>query len=505
MASTHPPSGGGAADTSPASNRAGRVEAHGIDHIPDGERQGRPRELFAVWAAANVNYLGLVVGGVLILMGLSLWQALLVCVVGNLFWVLVGILAVSGPASGTPSEVVMRAMFGVRGNRVNIAVTGWALCICYIALNLAAAAVAGFSLVEKAGVEANTGVRAAVIVVISAITLAISVYGHATIVKLYLPITLLLTGAFAIIGFEVLRRARWDYTPAEPLEGTALWAALLIGVTLIASGPLSYTNSADFSRYLRRTTSPAAVAGWTTLGGFLPGVVVTFLGSLAATAIDMAEPQAALESILPGWFVPVFPFVLILSTIAINAMSAYSSGLALQAMGVRIRRSLSVIVDGVLAAALTTYALFVSNFLDSVSNMLQLTVVLLGPSTAIYATDILLRRNRYDGPGLTDTTEEGPYWYSSGVNWAGFAALVAGTAAATLCVDTLPYTGPVARAIGLDLSLPVGMTLAAVVYALTARSYKAPGTRAPEAPKTSVNPGAPRAPRAPEADAENAV
>lgn len=145
MASTISAPNTGAADGPPSSDRARRIEVHGIDHIPERERHGRARELFAVWAAANVNYLSLVVGGALILMGLSLWQALTVIVVGNLFWVPVGLLAVSGPASGTPSEVIMRAMFGVRGNRVNIAVTGWVICICYIALNLAAAALAAFS------------------------------------------------------------------------------------------------------------------------------------------------------------------------------------------------------------------------------------------------------------------------------------------------------------------------------------------------------------------------
>jgi NCS1 family nucleobase:cation symporter-1 len=35
--------------------RAGRIEAHGIDYIPDQERHGRPRELFAVWAASNMT------------------------------------------------------------------------------------------------------------------------------------------------------------------------------------------------------------------------------------------------------------------------------------------------------------------------------------------------------------------------------------------------------------------------------------------------------------------
>ncbi|GAA1109835.1 hypothetical protein [Nocardiopsis composta] len=32
----------------PAADRAARVEIHGIDHIPDRERHGRARDLFAV-------------------------------------------------------------------------------------------------------------------------------------------------------------------------------------------------------------------------------------------------------------------------------------------------------------------------------------------------------------------------------------------------------------------------------------------------------------------------
>ncbi|MFJ9855082.1 purine-cytosine permease family protein [Streptomyces sp. NPDC101150] len=472
MASTTPdplPGAHGRHDTPPPSDRPGRIEAHGIDHIPDRERHGRARELFAVWAAANVNYLSLVVGGALILMGLSLGQALAVIVVGNLFWVPVGLLAVSGPASGTPSEVIMRAMFGVRGNRVNIAITGWGICICYIALNLAAAALAAFSLVEKAGIAPNTGVKIVVVVGIAALTLAISVYGHATILKLYLPITVVLTAAFAVVAVSVLGHADFGYAPAEPLTGGSLWAALAGGVTLIASGPLSYTNSADFSRYLPRTASPKAIVGWTALGGFLPSVAVCSLGAIAATAVDMTDPQTALGAILPTWFTPLFLLALVLGTIAINAMTAYSSGLALQAIGVRLRRSLTVIVDGVLAVAVTLYALLVSNFLDTVSNVLQLTVVLLGPSTAIYATDILLRRNRYDGPALTDETPGSPFWFTAGVNWAGALALTTGTAAAALCVNTL-YTGPLAHALGgVDLALPVGIVVAAAVYAIMMR------------------------------------
>ncbi|MFE5733058.1 purine-cytosine permease family protein [Streptomyces sp. NPDC056528] len=472
MASTIPdqdPASGAARATPPAADRPGRVEAHGIDHIPDGERHGHPRELFSVWAAANVNYLSLVIGGALVLMGLSLWQALGVIVVGNLFWVLTGLLATSGPAAGAPSEVITRAVYGVLGNRVNNAVGGWLVSVCYFALNLAAAATAAFALVERTGVAVTVPVEAAVIVVIAALTLVISVYGHGLIIRLYLPITLVLAGAFAVVAYAVLRHADLAYAPAARPSGTELWSLLLAGTTMIASGPLSYTTSADFSRYLPRTAPKRAIVGWTALGAFLPGVVVCSLGALAATAVDMTDPQTALQEILPGWFVPVFLLALVLGTIAINALTAYSAGLALQAVGLRVRRSVSVLLDGAVAVALTLYGVLVSDFLDTVSNALQVITVLVGPLTAVYAADVLLRRCRYDGVALSDETPGSPFWYTAGVNRAGALALVAGVAAGALCVNTL-YTGPVATALGgLDLSLPVGMGVSAALYALLMR------------------------------------
>ncbi|WP_049651606.1 cytosine permease [Kitasatospora sp. MY 5-36] len=449
----------------PQREPGGRVEVHGIDHIPETERRGRARELFPVWAAASVNYLNLVVGGALVLSGLGLWQAFAVVVLGNLFWLGTGLLAVSGPAAGAPSEVITRAMYGIRGNRVNNAVTGWMISVCYFALNLAAAAVAAFSLAEEAGITPTTPIKIAIVIVIVVLTLTISVYGHALIVRLYLPITLALTAAFAVVGYAIVTHADPGWTQPEPLTGGRLWAAALAGVTLIASGPLSYTTSADFSRYLPATTAPRAVLGWTALGGFLPSVVVGGLGVLGATAVDMTDPQAALRQILPGWFNPVFLLSLVVGTIAVNALTAYSAGLALQAVGIRIRRTRSVLLDGAVAVSLTLYALLVSNFLDTVSNVLQLTVVLLGPSTAVYATDILLRRNRYDGRALGDERPGSPFWYRAGVNPAGAIALTGGVTAAALGVDTL-YTGPLAALLGADVALPAGMVVAAVLYAV---------------------------------------
>lgn len=452
-------------DLPAAADQAGRVETHGIDYIPESERHGRARELFAVWAAPNVGYLALVVGGTLILMGLSLWQALAVIVVGNLFSILTGIVAASGPASGTPSEVITRAVFGIRGNRVNIVVTSWFISVCYLALNWAAASYTAFRLAERFGVAVTLPVKIGLILAVAGITLAISVYGHATIVRLYQRLALVLTAVFVVMAAYVLGSANWGYQPGQPLHGIELWATAAAGLAIVASAPLSYTNSADFARYLPTATSPFAVAGWTTLGAYVPSVLITGLGALAATSLDMADPETALEGALPSWFVPIFLIAVILGTMANNAMTAYSSGLALQAVGLRLRRSRSVLLDGSIGAAMTMYALLVSNFLDTVSNMMQLVVTVMGPVMAVYVADVLWRRNAYDGPGLTDQTPASPYWYTAGVNRAGAVAVLIGIGLSLLCVAAPVYTGPIAEAIGgVDLSLPVGLLVPAVLY-----------------------------------------
>nr|WP_019883840.1 cytosine permease [Streptomyces purpureus] len=161
---------------------------------------------------------------------------------------------------------------------------------------------------------------------------------------------------------------------------------------------------------------------------------------------------------------------LVLGTISINALTAYSAGLTLQAVGLRIRRSGSVLLDGAVTVALTLYGLLATSFLDTVSNTLQMIVVLIGPLMAVYATDIVLRRGRYDGSALCDESPRSPFWYTGGVNWTGALALVVGVTAAAICVNTL-YTGPIAAALrGVDLSLPVGMLLSAALYALLMRN-----------------------------------
>lgn len=473
MSQTTPPVTDSAPDlTHPVPvDSAVRVETHGIDYIPDSERHGRARDLFAVWAAPNVNFLAVVIGATLMLLGLTLWQALLVIVIGNLFSIITGIVAASGPAAGTPSEVITRAMYGVTGNRFNVAIAGWLISVCYLAINWAAATTVAVGLLGRLGVPSNGWTIAGSAIVIAAATMVISVYGHGLIMRLYQPLAILLAVIFAAMAVFVVSGAHWSYAPSQPLHGLPLVAMMASGIALVASSPLSYTNSADFARYLPSRTRVRDVALWTTLGMVIPGVLATFVGALAASAVDMSDPEAGLEKFLPGWFAPIFLISVIVGTIANNAMTAYSSGLALQAVGVRLPRSRTVLLDGTVGVLMTLFALLVWNFLDSVSSALQLAVTILAPIMGVYLADMLWRRNRYDGAALADDSRGSRFWFTGGVHVAGAVAVLAGIGAALLCSATLVYVGPVAALLGgIDLSVPVGLIVPFLIYLALVRN-----------------------------------
>jgi NCS1 family nucleobase:cation symporter-1 len=445
----------------------GRIEARGIDRVPLDERHGKPSELFWVWAASNVNYLYIVLGGLLMVFGLNVWQGLAVVLVGNLFWAAIGLMAVSGPASGTPSSVVTRSMFGIRGNRVYTGLFSWPTFIAYEAINLSLGTLAGLALADQLGASPNRPVQVLVVVVTAALTLLISVYGHATILRMSGVFTALLAVVMVLLGVFVLADADWGYAadPSWAPTGGALLATMLAGVTIIASSPLSWGISADYARYLAPDTSRVAVAGWTALGGFVPAVLLGATGVLAGSVVDMEDAQTSLAAILPGWFYPVFLLMIVVGCVTNNVLTMYSSGLSLQAIGIPLQRSVTVLFDGILGVGLACYALFVSDFTETLSSLLETSVALLGPAITIYCTDLVLRRNRYDGRALHDETPASRFWFTAGVNWAGFAALMLGTASAALWLNTTTYVGPLAaRFAGADLSSLVGPAVALIVY-----------------------------------------
>jgi NCS1 family nucleobase:cation symporter-1 len=461
----------------PKGDQFGRVEARGIDLIPHGERHGRARELFLVWAAPNTIYLDIILGGAMIKLGLGLWPAIGAIVVGNLYWVLVGLVSLSGPTSGTAGAVVMRAMFGIRGNRVNVALVVWGILVAYEAVNISMGALAGFALINACGITATFAWKLAMVLAISIATITISIYGHQTIVGLSGYFTVGLTLCFLLLAWFVVNHANLHYTPPGSPNTAATWAAALMGLVIIASSPMSWPTAADYTRYLPVDTPAKGIVIWTTLGCFVPAVLISSVGALAGTAVDMTDPQTSFAAILPAWFYPIFLLFIIVSSVINNVLTAYSSGLALQAVGIKARRAVTVAVDGIMALSLTIYALFISNFVDSLNNFLSLSVAVVGPCIAIYITDSFLCRHNYDGMALSDESRQSPFWYNSGVCWAGVVAEGVGAFSVLLCINSPVLVGPVAHALkGADLSVIVGPVVAAGVYFAMMRRSR--GTRA---------------------------
>jgi NCS1 family nucleobase:cation symporter-1 len=454
---------------------ASHPETRGIELIADSERHGRARGLFFIWAAPNVSILSLTIGATLILLGLELWQAVAVILAASLLWILPGIIAASGPAAGTSGSVVTRAMYGILGNRFFVAVVGWFIGAVFLSLTWLASSFMGADLLRRVGIDDPVLVPIGVTVVVSAVTILVAIYGHGLIAKLYPAMAIALFVIFILVAAFILPTVDWQYRAPEPLTGVALWSAVSIGFTILASTPLSFINSPDIARYLPRSTKPSHIAAATALGGAVPFVVFTVIGALLATSVGPAAFEAgidvALLDLLPVWVGPILVVGVVINTIALNAMTAYTSSMALQAIGFRLRRIPATIIVGLVGTALTVYLVLSSNLLEAANLMLQFLVIVSGPAMAIFVVDALLRRYAYDGLELFDDRPGGRYWYSHGWSIPGIAALLVGGVVTALSLATDVWAGPIAEATGyIDLSVPLGMLVSGALYALLQRT-----------------------------------
>ncbi|MFT4221305.1 MAG: cytosine permease [Microbacterium sp.] len=472
---------------------ASHLETRGIETIRESDRHGRARDLFAVWAAPNVSVLNFTIGATLtIVLGLEVWQALLVILVSSVLWILPGIVATSGPAAGTSGSVIQRAIYGIHGNRVVIAFYGWLVSGVFLALNWVASSFMGAELLMRWGMTDHTLALILVSIVVSAITVLVAVYGHALILRAYSLITVVLVVIFLAVMVVVAPQLDWGFQQPFPLEGVSLWSSVTIAFALLASTPLSYSNSADFARYLPKTTKPAAVVAATALGGAIPCFFFTGFGALLGSIVSFDTMQetgieTVLLDMLPGWLGALFVFGVIVNTIALNGMTTYTASMALQSIGVPIKRIPSAILIGVLGTAFTIFLVLSTGLLDAVNLMLQFLLIISLPTITVYVVDILLRRNRYDALELFDEGRGSIYWYHGGFGLAGLASVVVGGTATALFLSTEVWTGPFAAALGdmsleipagIDLSVPFGMLVSAAMYALLAGRRVRRGARA---------------------------
>jgi NCS1 family nucleobase:cation symporter-1 len=442
----------------------GTIETHGIDVIPLSERHGRPGGMFGLWFGSNLIFTYLLSGAILIQLGLSLVTSIAIVAVCDLAWILVGVMSVPGPKTGTATLVISRAQYGIQGNKLSC-LFSWVLNVAYEGVDFAIAALAAYSLATYAGWHLDTLWKTVLLFVIIGGAFALGLFGHATIMYFQKVFAWVLGIASVFFLIFVLPHVHLSYVPAKPPHGSVLTAAVLIGITVILSGPLSYTVGSDYSRYLPPESSAKQVILYTTIGGYLPSVALTLIGVLAATVVNPSDLTTSMRPIVPAWFYPVYLLVIIFGLIANSVLSVYSSGFSLQSMGVRIRRSRTIWFDVVLGSAVAVYGVLIaSNFLTTLQNFLSWSVYWYAPFFGIYMVEMLRSRGEYDGEELFHVG--GRYWFKDGFRWRGVIALVGGMVVSVLTSDTPYLKGAISTHVlsGGDLSAVGGFVIGAGLY-----------------------------------------
>ena len=440
-------------------------EQRGIDYIPLSERRGAPIDLFWMWAGALFNVEYVVYGALIISFGLSFWQAALVIIIGNLSYLVAGVGSLQGPAAGTSVFAISRAPFGPRGAKL-VSVFNWMTQVGYETEGLALVVLAGLALFAKAGLGGSTGLKIALIAAAAAVQLVLPLFGHRAMLRVLRMLVPPFVVLFILLAIFALPKAHLG------AGSGATWETMTGALALIlsAGGYGWVMNASDFSRYLPPRASRRRIVWSVALGGYIPSTLLSLLGAAVATAVATAsDPISGLPHAFHGWFLIPYLVFVIVQLFAINSVDLYSSGLTLQALIPRIKRWQCVLLDTIVAGALTAVAIFSSGFYSFLENFLLFMIIWIAPWVAIFLTDWFMRRGRYDSRSLL-TGRSGIYWRNDGLHIPGVIAQVIGMLAAASWLDTTVWQGPLSKATNMaDFSVFMGAIFGGGVYYLLAR------------------------------------
>jgi NCS1 family nucleobase:cation symporter-1 len=467
--STMPAGGGGPPVTA--------VEQRGIEHVPPQARWGKPSDLFWMWAGAVWNVEFVVYGALaVVVFGLSFAQAVLVILIGNLFYLLTGLASLQGPQAGTTTFAISRAAFGPNGNRLP-SFFNWLTQVGFEVEGIALIVFAAILLAAKARFAAGTTAKVIFLVLAVLIQAVLPSLGHAAVLKVLRWLAIPFVILFAVMAALTASKVSLHAVPHG-----ASWGALTIVLALVISaGGLGWTeNASDYSRYLPPAASKRRIVLAVALGGAIPSALLEILGAAVATGVPTATTPNGLVAGFPSWFVWPYLIFAIVQLFAINTLDLYSSGVTLQSLIPRLKRLHCVAIDTVICGAIAAYAILSAHFYILLSDFLLFIIVWLGPWAAIFLVDSYLRRNRYDHAGLLDV-RGGRYFRRGGVHWPAIIAQLLGMVAAALWLNAYPpYVGPLASrnggSLGSDLSVFLGLVVAGLVYGLLAgRAVRAEG------------------------------
>jgi len=452
--------------TSPTTQTLVRFETRHIMPIPENERTGSVRSLFAIWVGINMLPLTVVTGAIATgSFGLSIGWSIAAVLTGNIIGAFGAALHASqGPHLGVPQMLQARAQFGFYGGSL----------LAFIALLMFLGFFASILVVAKDSLLAVfPGIPAVpVILVFAAVGIAIAVYGYDLLRKAMAVLSIIIA-AVVIIAMVML----WfqpAVTTANPDAGFTIdgfFGMLAIGVVWqLAYAP--YVS--DYSRYLPKTTGPKQAFWATYLGLVLSSVFVMILGVLLGAA-DPANPLGAMGALL-GPFGIIGLLIFAFSAAMINAAELYSGVMcALTTVNSTFRKVIVTtrtrVITTLVCGAIATAAALAgeSDFVTMFQNFVTILLYVLIPWSAINLVDyFIIRKGHYAVDEL---------FQRDGGRYGKWNAIGLGTYAVGILVQipfmiTPIYTGPLAEPLAyVDVAWILGFIVSGAVYLLLTRLF----------------------------------
>ena len=466
------PGTGPAAPAVVAPPRATQVEVHGIDTIPAGDRSARPLDLFRIQFGGANTFATIILGTFPVVLGLSWWQAVAATVTGVVVGALILMpMGLFGPRTGTNNAVSSGAVFGVRGRIVGSFLSLLTAIAFYsISVWVSGDALAG-ALSRLFGMPDNDAVRGVIYAVLGALVIVVVVYGYQFMllvnkVVVIANTVLMLLGVIAFAGpFDT------GYNPgADAYALGSFWPTFVLSALIVMGNPISFgAFLGDWSRYIPDGTPARRLLG-ATFFAQLATLVPFLFGVATATLVAGEEDYVfALVQAAPLWYTPLLVVVAFLGGMSTGVTSVYGTGLDFSSVFPRLSRVQASLSIGAVAFVFILVGRLAFDLIDSVNAFVGAIVICTTPWMVIMTISYVVRRGWYspsDVQVFNQGRTGGRYWFRAGINWRGMAAWIPAAIAGLLFANYPPLIeGPFRNAAGgVDVSLPVTMATAAVLY-----------------------------------------
>ena len=452
-------------------SEAVHIDPHGIDPIPDADRDSTPVQQFWIWAGANIAPINWVLGGIGVsLLGLSLIETIVVVVLGNLVGCAIfGAFCILGHRTGVNQMVLSRSAFGRRGAYVPgvaqlLLTMGWVGVNTWVVLDLT------LGVLSEIGIDGGTGLKYVIGFALMAVQVVIAIYGFyliRTFEKYTVPVAAVVMLAMSVLAWTKSDVA-WTDSQVQGVDKLASISQLLTAIG-IGWGISWLTYSSDYTRFVSRKYSDRQVFWATALGMFLPTVWLAVLGASLVSMGTDSDPSTLVSAAFGVMAVPV-ALLILHGPIATNILNLYSCSLAALSIGLKTARWKITAIAGVIGSIVLVAFIQSDSFAESFDQWIVSIVVWISPWAGITLVEyFVLRRGKVDVPALYEPPEKSPY---GDINWVAIIALVAGLAAGWAwqfgAVEQMQ--GPVAKALGnTDFSWAAGMLVAGGLYYFLAR------------------------------------